>query len=106
MLALFQVLGSERLADSRLHAGARQAVDALVSFPKRHVAWQIKDFDEIGPAQRRLLGYTWWNAGGADGDVFAPGGDFWPPGTDGAGRGNAEGDFEDEMLVMRPAAGA
>ena len=47
---------------SRLYAGARQAVDALVSSLQRHAAGQIKDFDEIRPEQRRLFGYRCWSA--------------------------------------------
>ena len=50
----FQVLDSERYADSRLFADARQGVDALVSSLQRHAAWQIKDLNQIGPVQRRL----------------------------------------------------
>ena len=36
----FQVFDSERFADSRLHAGVRQAVDALISSLQQHVGWQ------------------------------------------------------------------
>ena len=79
-----QVFGSERDADSRVCAGARQAVDTLVSSLQRHTARQNKD-----PAQRRILGCRWWNAGGADEDVVVPRSGVWPPGADGAGRGSA-----------------
>ena len=65
----FDVLDGERYADSRLCPGARQDVDALVSSLQRHAVFQIKDLNEIGLAQRRLLGYRLWNAEGADGDV-------------------------------------
>ena len=80
-----RVLDSVSFADSRFHAGPRRAGNALVSSLQRHIAWKIKDINEIGPAQRRFLGYR-WNAEGADGDVVAPEGDVWPPRTDGAGR--------------------
>ena len=85
-----QVLDSERSADPRLFARPLQAVDALVSSLRRRAAWQIKDSNEIGPAQRRLIACRWWNAGGAAGDVVAPGGDVWPSGADGVGRGSAD----------------
>ena len=50
-----QVFDSVSNADSRLYAGARQAGDALVSSIQRYAAWQMKDFNKIGPAQRRFF---------------------------------------------------
>ena len=65
----------------RFYAGARQAVEALVSSLLRHAAWQIKDFNETGPARGGMLEVQMATLS------FVFGGDVLPPGTDGAGRG-------------------
>ena len=77
-------------ADLRCYTGSQGAGDVLVPSLARHASRQIKEFKETKPAQRRFRGHVSYNAGGAGGHSPAPGGKVQAPGTDAAGRVEAD----------------